>query len=228
MPPVCSDEGKVSQILRNFISNALKYTERGEVRVSGALGAAGDASFPSPTPASASPNGPRPHLRRVRPDREPAPAPRQGHGPRPAALQTLAELIGGTISVSSATRRGVDVLLTVPLMPADPGSCLPPDSSRVSRCWWSMTTMRICWGVRAGARRHPFLPHCGAHDGDCGLACPGVACSPPPSSWASRHRGELSGDLLSELRQHPLTMHVPVIVIAAAPDARRRFRSAPT
>lgn len=29
-----SDEGKISQILRNFISNALKFTERGEVRVS--------------------------------------------------------------------------------------------------------------------------------------------------------------------------------------------------
>lgn len=31
---VFSDEAKVSQILRNFISNALKFTERGEVRVS--------------------------------------------------------------------------------------------------------------------------------------------------------------------------------------------------
>jgi len=29
-----TDEGKVSQVLRNFISNALKFTERGEVRVS--------------------------------------------------------------------------------------------------------------------------------------------------------------------------------------------------
>ena len=28
-----SDESKVSQVLRNFISNALKFTERGEVRV---------------------------------------------------------------------------------------------------------------------------------------------------------------------------------------------------
>ena len=34
VPPLSSDEGKVSQILRNFISNALKYTEKGEVRVS--------------------------------------------------------------------------------------------------------------------------------------------------------------------------------------------------
>jgi signal transduction histidine kinase len=34
MPWLYTDEGKVSQILRNFISNALKFTERGEVRVS--------------------------------------------------------------------------------------------------------------------------------------------------------------------------------------------------
>jgi signal transduction histidine kinase/CheY-like chemotaxis protein len=32
--PLFTDEGKVSQILRNFISNALKFTETGEVRVS--------------------------------------------------------------------------------------------------------------------------------------------------------------------------------------------------
>src|SRR4030095_4126386 len=34
MPTLHTDEAKVSQILRNFISNALKFTERGEVRVS--------------------------------------------------------------------------------------------------------------------------------------------------------------------------------------------------
>jgi signal transduction histidine kinase len=32
-----TDQGKVSQILRNFISNALKYTERGEIRVTAKL-----------------------------------------------------------------------------------------------------------------------------------------------------------------------------------------------
>jgi signal transduction histidine kinase/CheY-like chemotaxis protein len=33
IPPVYTDEGKVSQILHNLVSNALKFTEKGEVRV---------------------------------------------------------------------------------------------------------------------------------------------------------------------------------------------------
>src|SRR5262249_10982902 len=38
VPPMHTDESKVSQILRNFISNALKFTERGEVSVSATAG----------------------------------------------------------------------------------------------------------------------------------------------------------------------------------------------
>lgn len=43
MPVLCTDESKVSQILRNFISNALKFTERGEVRVAAEFDAACDS-----------------------------------------------------------------------------------------------------------------------------------------------------------------------------------------
>ena len=38
VPEIFSDEAKISQILRNFISNALKFTERGEIRVSAQCG----------------------------------------------------------------------------------------------------------------------------------------------------------------------------------------------
>jgi len=37
LPELSTDEGKVAQVLRNFISNALKFTERGEVHVSAHL-----------------------------------------------------------------------------------------------------------------------------------------------------------------------------------------------
>jgi signal transduction histidine kinase/DNA-binding response OmpR family regulator len=45
IPTMFSDEGKISQILRNFISNALKFTEQGEVRVSAALAENNDVIF---------------------------------------------------------------------------------------------------------------------------------------------------------------------------------------
>lgn len=37
LPPLVSDEAKISQILRNYLSNALKFTEHGEIRVSAKL-----------------------------------------------------------------------------------------------------------------------------------------------------------------------------------------------
>ena len=41
VPTLFTDEGKVAQILRNYLSNALKFTEHGEIRVSAAVDADG-------------------------------------------------------------------------------------------------------------------------------------------------------------------------------------------
>jgi signal transduction histidine kinase/DNA-binding response OmpR family regulator len=43
IPPLLQDEGKLAQILRNFISNAIKFTEQGEVRIWAVYDSDGDS-----------------------------------------------------------------------------------------------------------------------------------------------------------------------------------------
>jgi signal transduction histidine kinase len=45
LPPLYTDEGKLAQILRNFLSNAAKFTERGEIRVAAHLEAGDRVAF---------------------------------------------------------------------------------------------------------------------------------------------------------------------------------------
>jgi signal transduction histidine kinase len=117
MPRLKTDESKVSQILRNFISNALKFTEIGEVRVSAYLDADGRSVVFSVRDTgigiSASDqeiifheftqiqNSLQKHVR--------------GTGLGLPLSRKLAELLGGSIQVTSQPGRGSDFRATIPL-----------------------------------------------------------------------------------------------------------------
>ncbi len=122
IPPIYSDESKLSQILRNFISNALKYTERGEVRVAVRLTPARDeVEF---TVADTGIGIPEKDLSRIFDEFAQIENPLQrrvkGTGLGLPLSKRLAELLGGRIGVVSTHGVGSTFSLNVPLVYRDP------------------------------------------------------------------------------------------------------------
>ena len=118
IPPIYSDESKLSQILRNFISNALKYTEHGEVRVSAVLAPARDAvEFSVADTGIGIPDG---ELGRVFDEFVQIENPLQrrvkGTGLGLPLSKRLAELLGGTIAAHSTFGVGSTFSVTIPIV----------------------------------------------------------------------------------------------------------------
>ena len=149
IPRMFSDEGKISQILRNFISNALKFTERGEIRVSASLAGNGEVRFSvADTGIGIAPEDldlifqdfaqvDNPIQKRVR-----------GTGLGLPLSKKLAALLGGRVRVESQLGVGSEFALQVPhSLPATSAS--PPrrpwSGCRIPpacRCWWWKTARK--------------------------------------------------------------------------------------
>jgi signal transduction histidine kinase/ActR/RegA family two-component response regulator len=117
LPPLCSDEGKISQILRNLISNALKFTERGEVRVSARLNGSGDTiTFAvADTGIGIAPDDQTLIFEEFAQVEHRLQRGVRGTGLGPPLSRRLAELLGGTLTVSSEEGVGSTFFLTVPI-----------------------------------------------------------------------------------------------------------------
>ena len=118
LPPMFSDENKVSQILRNFISNALKYTERGEIIVSARATAKRDAiEF---AVADTGIGIPEADITRVFEEFVQIDNPLQrrskGTGLGLPLSKRLAELLGGEVSVASTLGVGSTFSVVIPLV----------------------------------------------------------------------------------------------------------------
>ena len=110
-----TDEGKISQILKNLITNALKFTERGSVTVSASAGPNGSVTF------SVTDTGigiPIEDQERIFEEFAQVDNPLQrkvkGTGLGLSLSRRLAEILGGTLTVTSAPGAGSTFTLIVP------------------------------------------------------------------------------------------------------------------
>jgi CheY-like chemotaxis protein len=117
IPVMTSDEGKVSQILRNFISNAIKFTERGEVRVTAALTDDGRAvAFAvSDTGIGIAPEDQARIFDEFSQLEHPIQKQVKGTGLGLPLCRKLAELLGGSIEVNSRPGQGSTFTATIPV-----------------------------------------------------------------------------------------------------------------
>jgi signal transduction histidine kinase len=116
LPPLFTDEGKVSQILRNYISNALKFTERGEVRVAATFDGDGMVTMTvTDTGIGIAPADQDRLFHEFGQVPNPLQAKVRGTGLGLSLSKRLAELLGGSVGVTSALGEGSTFWVRMPM-----------------------------------------------------------------------------------------------------------------
>ena len=127
MPAIFTDDRKLSQILRNFISNALKFTARGEVRVSAIRNSNETVTFAvSDTGMGIAPEFHYAVFQDFTQVDSPVQKRLRGTGLGLSLSKRLAELLGGSVAMQSEPGVGSMFSVTVPMsLPgAEPGASL--------------------------------------------------------------------------------------------------------
>jgi signal transduction histidine kinase/CheY-like chemotaxis protein len=222
VPPIYSDESKVSQILRNFISNALKYTERGEIRVKAQRMAAGDA-----VEFRVSDTGigiPEQDLGRVFDEfvqiENPLQRRTKGTGLGLPLSKRLAELLGGRISVESTLGVGSTFSVVVPLVyrqrVAYAVGPLAPDRFPVLVIEDTDEDM-LLYERALASTRFQVVP---ARSVESAVAALDVV-RPAAIVLDIRMHGQQTWDLLAKFKRDEATTRVPVIVASTIDDVRK-------
>ena len=160
LPVITTDEAKVSQIVRNFISNALKFTEQGEVRVTARLTPDG-----SSVAIAVSDTG----VGIARADQDAifeefvqvehqAQRRVKGTGLGLPLARRLAHLLGGRITLESEVGVGSTFTLVLPLVFTPPAEPVAADGGRRQLVDWEPDPARIAVLV-VGATRADALTY---------------------------------------------------------------------
>ncbi|AGA25174.1 response regulator [Singulisphaera acidiphila] len=115
LPTVRTDEGKVAQILRNFLSNAAKFTERGEIRLAATTGPGDTILFSvADSGIGIAPADWKRVFEEFGQIEGPLQAKSKGTGLGLPLSRKLAELLGGAVSVRSEPGVGSTFFAAIP------------------------------------------------------------------------------------------------------------------
>jgi len=226
IPELFTDEGKLSQILRNFLSNAIKFTERGEVRIWAEANIEADTvTFAvRDTGIGIAENQMDVIWQEFGQVRNPLQTKVKGTGLGLPLSKKLAELLGGGVAVESELGRGSVFSVTVPRVYLQ-----APEAGEAD----------IPWQLDPGRVPVLTVEDNPADAFACERALAGSVYQPLPArSIAEAKRalerftpaavlldivlaGEESWRFLIELKQRPLTEHIPVVVVSSAHDERK-------
>ena len=222
LPPLHTDEGKVSQILRNLLSNALKFTERGEVRVAAALTPGGDAVVFSvaDTGIGIAPDDQEkifqefgqldsPIQRRVR-----------GTGLGLPLSRKLATLLGGTLTVESEPGVGSTFHATIPTVYSEPELAVvaadwhadplrvpilvvedSPEEMLIYEKFLKGSGFQVVRAMTTRQARHAL-----------------VQMRPAAIVLDILLRGEDCWSLLADIKSDPATRDIPVVIVSTVDD----------
>jgi signal transduction histidine kinase len=125
VPKLYTDDRKLSQVLRNFISNALKFTHKGEVRVSVRRAGEGYVTFSvADTGIGIAPEYQATLFEDFTQVNSPMQKKLRGTGLGLSLSKKLAELLGGTVGLESEPGQGSTFRVTLPAVLQ--GAAAPP------------------------------------------------------------------------------------------------------
>ncbi|HEY3838070.1 MAG TPA: ATP-binding protein [Bryobacteraceae bacterium] len=223
-----SDEGKIAQILRNYISNALKFTERGEVRVKVAAVENDEILF------SVSDTGigiAREHLDLIFQDFVQLDNPIQkrvkGTGLGLPLSKKLAELLKGSVSVESQVGVGSTFCLRIPRRFQEAGEV---ETTAPAEILVDPSSSPVLF-VEDSAEMVLTYKH---HLRDSGFQVLHAATTREAEDILERvHpravvldiilRAEYAWDFLAKLKSKPATEDIPVLVISTVDDKAKAY-----
>ncbi|MFE4600788.1 ATP-binding protein [Kitasatospora indigofera] len=228
-PELTGDEVMLTRILRNLLSNALKFTEQGEVRLEVATERAPDGSeLVVLTVTDTGVGIPAEEQERIFEEfyqvRGPHQRGRSGTGLGLPYVRRVAELLGGAVALVSAPGRGTTVTLRLPAVP--PALRTAPTAGRAPAKLAVLVTVDDDPAFRSGVR--PVLGEIADRVVEVPRSTDALAAvrrERPDAVLLDLHMPAPDGyQLLADLAADPLLRDVPALVLTSARSAELDHR----